>query len=133
MHDTSGTIWDRQAFGALGGRMGRMGRHRTWRSSIDARHTGSVHMLSWRWWLENRETGQVTIAQFPNWPLLAIGGAWIVGRLADDGSPADVVSGWASVALWCWWAADELARGVNPWRRALGAAVLVWQLARLLT
>ena len=28
---------------------------------------------SFRWWFENRETGQITIAQFPNWPLFAIG------------------------------------------------------------
>jgi hypothetical protein len=24
-----------------------------------------------------------------------------------------------------WWAVDEIVRGVNPWRRFLGAAVLV--------
>jgi hypothetical protein len=29
------------------------------------------------------------------------------------------------------WAIDEIVRGVNPWRRALGSGVLVWQLLTL--
>ena len=29
------------------------------------------------------------------------------------------------------WAGDELFRGVNPWRRGLGAAVLIGSLVRL--
>ncbi len=31
-----------------------------------------------------------------------------------------------------WWAGDELVRGVNPWRRILGAGVLMTQLVKLL-
>jgi hypothetical protein len=31
-----------------------------------------------------------------------------------------------------WWAADELVRGVNPWRRILGGGVLAAQLVSLL-
>ena len=31
-----------------------------------------------------------------------------------------------------WWAADEVLRGVNPWRRMLGGGVLVAQLVKLL-
>lgn len=30
------------------------------------------------------------------------------------------------------WAADEILRGVNPWRRCLGAAVLIYELATIL-
>jgi len=30
-----------------------------------------------------------------------------------------------------WWAVDELIRGVNPWRRLLGGAVLAGQIAKL--
>jgi hypothetical protein len=37
-----------------------------------------------------------------------------------------------AVALWLYWGADELVRGVNPWRRLLGTGVVLWQLARLL-
>jgi hypothetical protein len=29
-----------------------------------------------------------------------------------------------------WWAVDELIRGVNPWRRFLGGAVLAGQILR---
>ena len=31
------------------------------------------------------------------------------------------------------WATDEIFRGVNPWRRCLGAAVLVYELATIPT
>jgi len=30
------------------------------------------------------------------------------------------------------WAADEIFRGVNPWRRFLGGAVFVYELATIL-
>ncbi len=84
-----------------------------------------------RWWFENRETGKITVAQFPNWPLFAIGGAWIVGRIADDGSRLHDLAAIAATALWLYWGVDEARRGVNPWRRLLGSSVLVWQLSRL--
>lgn len=84
------------------------------------------------WLFRNRETGAITIAQTPNLVL------WIV-----------IVSG---IVLWIWpaagkasvaltlvfkggllvWAADEIVRGVNPWRRCLGAAVAVYVLITVL-
>ncbi|WBL80457.1 hypothetical protein I3J27_08565 [Bradyrhizobium xenonodulans] len=84
------------------------------------------------WFFRNRETGAITIVQWPNLVL------WIV-----------IV---AAVLLWIWpssdqvsvalavvvkgglliWAADEIVRGVNPWRRCLGAAVAVYELTTLL-
>jgi hypothetical protein len=30
------------------------------------------------------------------------------------------------------WAADEIVRGVNPWRRCLGAAVIAYEFLTLL-
>jgi hypothetical protein len=30
-----------------------------------------------------------------------------------------------------WWALDEVIRGVNPWRRCLGGAVLLFGVVRL--
>lgn len=73
------------------------------------------------------------VAQWPNLPLWL----WIAVRLLRIGfDPAGGV-GTAlavvgSVAL-LWWAADEVLRGVNPWRRILGTVVglatfvgLVW-------
>jgi hypothetical protein len=76
-------------------------------------------------------TGAITIAQAPNLVL------WIV-----------IVAG---ILLWIWpsggigrfiltvvfkggllvWAGDEIVRGVNPWRRCLGAAVASYELAAL--
>jgi hypothetical protein len=88
---------------------------------------------SFRWWFENRETGQITVAQFPNWPLFAIGVGYLVRAVADDGSTLYDAAGAAIIGLWLFWGADELIRGVNPWRRVLGALVVAWQLMRLVS
>ena len=88
---------------------------------------------SWRWWFEHRETGEITIAQFPNWPLWGVGAAWLVRAVTDDGSGLHRLAGVALPVLWLVWGTDELVRGVNPWRRVLGATVLGWQAVRLLT
>ena len=85
-----------------------------------------------RWWFEDRRTGRITIAQFPNWPLWAIGVAWVVRRVADDGSVVADIASVAATGLWFFWGADELVRGVNPWRRLLGIGVIAWQLVGLL-
>lgn len=88
---------------------------------------------SWRWWFEHRESGEITIAQFPNWPLWCIGIGWLLQwPLADGSTPHDVV-GWLIRGLWLVWGADELARGVNPWRRLLGAAVVGTQVFSIAT
>jgi hypothetical protein len=84
--------------------------------------------LSRRWWFENRHTGEITIAQFPNWPLWGLGGCWLARLAADDGSTIHDVLGWVIRGLWLFWGADELLRGVNPWRRALGLGVITWQI-----
>jgi hypothetical protein len=86
-----------------------------------------------RWFFEDRETGAITIAQAPNLSL------WIVivaGTLIWAWHPPDqagvalkVIFGGALII----WAADEILRGVNPWRRCLGVAVLcygLWTLPR---
>ncbi|MFK4509189.1 hypothetical protein LPJ38_16755 [Bradyrhizobium daqingense] len=83
------------------------------------------------WFFRNPETGAITIARWPNLVL------WIV-----------IV---AAVLLWLWpagkagigltivvkggliiWGADEILRGVNPWRRCLGAAVMLYVLMTLM-
>lgn len=88
---------------------------------------------SWRWWFENRETGAITIAQFPNWPIWCIGACWLARLALTDGSTAHDIAGWAIRALWLFWGTDELVRGVNPWRRLLGATVIVWQATAIVT
>ncbi len=79
------------------------------------------------WTFRSRDTGKVVVAQWPNVPLVIFFVASAIGRLADAGAAAWV----ATVALF-WWATDEMARGVNPFRRTLGLVVAVLTVARLL-
>ena len=78
------------------------------------------------WLFRDRRTGAITIAQFPNLPLWifigAVGVRWV---LDPDGILRTVVDAVGAIALG-WWAADEVLRGVNPFRRMLGATVLVF-------
>ena len=82
---------------------------------------------SLRWWFQNRETGELTIAQFPNWPLWGVGISWLVAAASETDSTLSQVSVWARTGLWIYWGADEVFRGVNPWRRVLGGTVIAWQ------
>ena len=77
------------------------------------------------WVFRDRKTGRIVIAQRPNVPLIvalaSIGGR----RLADPPDPWGAVLSVVGNGALVLWALDELVRGVNPWRRALGAGVLV--------
>lgn len=82
------------------------------------------------WFFRDRRSGAVVIGQWPNLPLwifaAAAGASWLL-ELAMPGLPVQVflilrVVALVSLAVW---AMDEIARGVNPWRRCLGAAVLI--------
>ena len=77
-------------------------------------------MRAINWLFRHRETGEITIAQVPNLPLWIFLGASLVGRLAHGGD-LDAVAGCTATGALGWWAVDEVARGVNPWRRVLGA------------
>ena len=78
-----------------------------------------------RWLFADRATGRIVVAQMPNAPLWVFVAAWAALRWArPDGWTAralDVVAGLALLV----WGLDEVLRGVNPWRRMLGAGVLV--------
>lgn len=76
------------------------------------------------WAFRNRRTGLITVGQWPNFTLSIFLAAKVVEWLATPGRIGDVAAVVAFLGLLAW-AADELLRGVNPWRRALGAAVLV--------
>ena len=84
------------------------------------------------WLFRNRHTGRITIAQWPNAPLWLFLAATALDSLFDP--EGDVRTGLEVVATvgLLWWAVDEVARGVNPWRRFLGGAVLVGQVLKLL-
>jgi hypothetical protein len=80
-------------------------------------------MLEWAF--RSRRTGRITIVQMPN---MALGLFLVVSVLGGLLRP----SGWLGTALkvvtlgaLVSWAADEVLRGVNPWRRFLGG-VLTW-------
>jgi hypothetical protein len=84
------------------------------------------------WLFRDRETGKVVIVQVPNLPLAIFIVAALVRRLAHpDGTVGTAVTAIAAVAL-LWWAGDEVVRGVNPFRRILGAVVIVVTIAGLL-
>ncbi len=78
------------------------------------------------WMFRSRESGKLAIAQLPNLPLTL----FLVLRLAQAvSSPrgtTESVLHWAGTAALVWWAVDELARGVSPFRRLLGGGVLAW-------
>ena len=85
-----------------------------------------------QWFFRNRETGEVTIAQAPNLVLwVAIAGGvllWIWPAPGNAGVALEVVFKGGLLV----WAVDEIFRGVNPWRRCLGAAVLSYELTTIL-
>lgn len=88
------------------------------------------------WWLADRrfDDGRWTVAQWPN-PAIGVFAVALVLRwlgLAVVGvTEATEVLELAGRGALIVWGLDELARGVNPFRRVLGAGVLAWQLAAL--
>lgn len=83
------------------------------------------------WLFRNRRTDEITIAQFPNAPLLiwfaATAAQWVAEPKGDVGTALSAIG----TAALTWWAIDEIARGVNPFRRMLGAVVLVGIVVRV--
>lgn len=75
------------------------------------------------WAFQDRRTGRLVVAQFPNIPLAV----WIVATVLrwfiPRGTANTVLGVIATVGLGVW-AGDEIIRGVNPWRRFLGTSVL---------
>ena len=52
-------------------------------------------------------------------------------RVLDPAGRIDTALRVVATCSLIWWAVDEVLRGVNPWRRLLGSAVLAAQLAGL--
>lgn len=84
------------------------------------------------WLFRDRRTGKVVIAQWPNLALslflVASAIRWLVPLTGKAGT---IVSAGAALTL-AWWGSDELVRGVNPFRRGLGAVVLATMIASLI-
>lgn len=91
-----------------------------------------AHRPAWfNWLFADRKTGRIVIVQFPNLSLWLFIGVLLIGALAPDSAPAGLTKALdiASVVILFWWSLDELVRGVNPWRRILGAAVALFVIA----
>ncbi len=78
------------------------------------------------WCFRNRETGAITVAQTPNLALsiflVATAILWLAHPTGAILTMAKVVAAGSLIV----WALDEVVRGVNPWRRFLGVAVLIY-------
>lgn len=84
------------------------------------------------WFFEDRQTGKITIAQMPNLALwIAIGAGTLLLVWPPPGHPGVALEVLYKGAF-LFWAVDEIFRGVNPWRRCLGAAVFSYVLATIL-
>lgn len=89
-----------------------------------------LHLV--HWFFRNRETGSITIAQAPNlvlWIVIVAASVRSIWPSAGTFSTAlsVIVTGGLIV-----WAADEIMRGVNPWRRCLGTAVAAYCVATII-
>lgn len=83
------------------------------------------------WMFADRTTGRLVIAQTPNLPLWIFLAVLVVRLVTSPtGSWAFALNLIGDLAL-LWWAGDELIRGVNPWRRMLGAVVALFVLSTL--
>lgn len=82
------------------------------------------------WIFRDRKTGKIVIAQFPSIPLIAWLAATALTLLTSD--TVHTVLGYVATVALVVWAGDELLRGVNPFRRLLGAAVLAWEVVSLI-
>jgi len=85
------------------------------------------------WLFRSRVTGRITIAQFPNAALWVWLAATVLQRFWDPRVAGHDVLRWVSTGGLVVWAGDEVLRGVNPFRRMLGAGVLAltaWSLLR---
>ena len=83
------------------------------------------------WFFRDRRNGAIVIGQWPNLPLWVFAVATALDwGLAPTGTFGTVLRLIGSLSL-AVWALDEVARGVNPWRRILGGIVLAGMLWRL--
>ena len=67
----------------------------------------------------------ITVAQFPNPPLIVAVLAALVSWMVGDGSIYEVARAilYVSLTVWAW---EEASRGVNGFRKALGVGGLIF-------
>ena len=85
-----------------------------------------------QWFFRNRETGAITIAQAPNLVLwIVIVGSVLIWAWSPAGHLGVALEIVVKAGIFVW-AIDEVVRGVNPWRRCLGAAALGYEFTTML-
>ena len=73
----------------------------------------------------SRTTGKITVGQPANLSQKLFQASTLVGVMLPKQTQAREIAGEVAVVSLTWWAADELLRGVNPFRRISGAVTLV--------
>ena len=81
-----------------------------------------------RWCFEDRTTGRIVVAQFPNWALWLFFVALLIEIVLHPNGRWGLAVRVAKIAGLTIWAIDEIVRGANPWRRMLGAGALAYEL-----
>ncbi|GAA2143959.1 hypothetical protein GCM10009844_16950 [Nocardioides koreensis] len=92
-------------------------------------HPVSARLTSASWWFRSPD-GRLVLWQLPNPALCVWLVAVVLGRFDLSAARTTAVDGVGHGALLVW-ALDEVVRGASPFRRLLGAVVLVAQLASL--
>jgi hypothetical protein len=98
------------------------GRGDTWRRGAALR---GQKLTGLQWVFRSRRTGRVSIVSWPNVPLWMWIATAVARRLPFVDGRADAALVLAGSVALVVWAIGELWRGVNPWRRLLGFAVLL--------
>lgn len=79
------------------------------------------------WYFYSPEHDRYVVAMFPNLLLFGFLGARVLEWAVRSNSLVESLLQWVGTGCLVAWALDELVRGVNPFRRTLGLAVLLWQ------
>ena len=85
---------------------------------------------AFEWMFRYRETGRITVVQFPNAALAIFLATVVVGRATDEDSATGLAVRWTGTVALAWWAVGEVRSGVNPWRRFLGVVGCAAVMAR---
>ncbi len=88
-----------------------------------------TRFIGWFW--RDRHTGRIVVAQWPNLWLWIFATASLVELITNASGPTGIAIHIVATAFLVIWAGDEVLRGVNPWRRCLGATVLIGLAMRL--
>ena len=83
------------------------------------------------WFFADRSTGRIVIGQRPNAPLILFAGAWLANAVLHPPGLAGSALQTLEIGSLIVWAGDEVIRGVNPWRRTLGAVTLLYAMSRV--